>query len=132
MDRKDEALALHNLDTFFGVAAGPHDYLKMAEDTIAIVSEVFLPGKYIIELLPWLRYFPSWVPGATVKRAGVTWRSVVQKLVEEPWRSVMTAMVCRTFPFQKDLLECNLMAEGRDCAPINDNVSDGRPGTTSW
>ena len=107
------------------------DYLQMAEDTVAIISEVFLPGKYIIELLPWLRYFPSWVPGATVKRAGVTWRSVVQKLVEEPWRSVMAAMVCqisRKTYWSAD----NLMAEGRDCTPINDNLSDCRPGTTSW
>ncbi|KAI1790086.1 cytochrome P450 [Ganoderma leucocontextum] len=70
----------------------PVDYLTMAEDTMAIFSEVLQPGKYLVEVLPFLRYLPSWVPGATVMREGLVWRRVVWKLVEEPWKFVMAAM----------------------------------------
>ncbi|PIL29308.1 cytochrome P450 [Ganoderma sinense ZZ0214-1] len=70
----------------------PVDYLKMAEETMAIFSETLLPGKYIIEFLQFLRYLPSWVPGAAVKSKGPAWRQVVWRLVEEPWKFVMTSM----------------------------------------
>ncbi len=84
----------------------PVDYLKIAEDTASIFSEAFLPGKYLVALLPWLRYLPSWVPGARVKRKGVAWRPVVQKLVEEPWKFVTAAMVLYcTVPFSHCVLK---------------------------
>lgn len=71
----------------------PVDYLKMAEDTMTIFSEAFQPGKYLMETFPALRYLPSWMPGATVKRDGERWRPVVWKLVERPWKLAMAAMV---------------------------------------
>ena len=71
----------------------PVDYLKMAEDTMTIFSKAFQPGKHLIETLPFLRHLPSWIPGASVKRDGEAWRPVVWKLVEEPWKYAMAAMV---------------------------------------
>lgn len=71
----------------------PVDYLKMAEDTMTIFSEAFQPGKHLMETLPSLRHLPSWMPGATVKRDGAAWRPVVRKLVEQPWKYAMAAMV---------------------------------------
>ena len=74
----------------------PVDYLKIAEDTMTIFSEAFQPGKFLIETLPFLRHLPSWVPGATVKAKGVAWRPVVWKIVEEPWKYAMAAMVSQS------------------------------------
>ncbi|KAM5539733.1 hypothetical protein V8D89_006546 [Ganoderma adspersum] len=101
----------------------PVDYLKMAEDTMAIFSETLQPGKYLIEFLPFLRYLPSWVPGATVKRKGVVWRRVIWKLVEEPWKFVMASMkLCQKEGTARPSMVASLMADMRDQQPYGERA----------
>lgn len=112
----------------------PVDYLQIAEDMMTILSETLQPGKYFIELLPFLRHLPSWVPGATVKRKGVAWRRVVWKLVEQPWKFVKVAVVCillysfLSFAFYVD----DFMVETRNGPPIHGGLVDGRHTTITW
>ena len=68
------------------------DYIKMAEDTLAIFSYVFVPGKFLVETFPILRFVPAWMPGAKFKRDGKEWVKTVYKLVEHPWQQTMDVM----------------------------------------
>ena len=62
------------------------DYLKIAEDVLALFSAIFVPGKYLVETFPILRFLPEWMPGAQFKRDGKVWTKVVNKLVTIPWK----------------------------------------------
>ncbi|KAI0753233.1 cytochrome P450 [Daedaleopsis nitida] len=68
------------------------DYLKMAEDVLALFSSVFVPGKYLVDTFPILRFVPEWMPGAAFKRDGKAWTQVVYRLVEIPWKKAMDVM----------------------------------------
>ncbi len=70
----------------------PVDYLQMAEDTLAIFTSVFVPGKFLVETFPVLRFVPAWMPGAQFKRDGKVWVKTAYKLVELPWKCTMDAV----------------------------------------
>ena len=38
------------------------------EEAVHLMADVFMPGKWLVESIPWLRFIPSWAPGAGFKR----------------------------------------------------------------
>ncbi|KAI0767232.1 CyP450 monooxygenase [Fomes fomentarius] len=68
------------------------DYLKIAEDVLALFSDIFVPGKYLVETFPILRHVPDWMPGAAFKRNGKAWKTVTSKIVEIPWMTTKEAL----------------------------------------
>ncbi|KAI0718513.1 CyP450 monooxygenase [Cerioporus squamosus] len=94
---------LHHIRHFFGssimrisygieVDEDPVDYIRMAEETLAIFSSVLVPGKFLVETFPVLRFVPAWMPGAQFKRDGKEWVKTVNTLVELPWKRTMDAV----------------------------------------
>ncbi|KAI0767204.1 cytochrome P450 [Fomes fomentarius] len=94
---------LHHIRHFFGsaimrVSYGIEvddesvDYLKIAEDVLALFSDIFVPGKYLVETFPILRHVPDWMPGAAFKRKRTTWKRVNSHLVEVPWMTTKEAL----------------------------------------
>jgi hypothetical protein len=39
-------------------------YIEKAEESMTILTSAILPGSYMVDVLPWLKYVPSWFPGA--------------------------------------------------------------------
>lgn len=69
------------------------DYLGIAERALVIFSQTFLPGKYLVEIFPILRYLPSFMPGAGFKREAAAWYPLVRRMRDVPWEAAITAMV---------------------------------------
>lgn len=69
-------------------------YLTIAEDAMQTFSEAFVPGKYLVETFPLMRFLPSWFPGAKFKREGMSWTPIVNRLRDTPWDAAVAAMVC--------------------------------------
>ncbi|KAI1791793.1 cytochrome P450 [Ganoderma leucocontextum] len=68
------------------VADDGDEIMAIVEAALEWVGETFTPGKYLIDALPILQHVPTWVPGATIQRLIVQWRSTVVRLKEEPYR----------------------------------------------
>lgn len=68
-------------------------YLTIAEDAMQTFSDAFVPGKYLVETFPLLRFLPSWFPGAKFKREGTAWTPIVSRLRDTPWDATVAAMV---------------------------------------
>ena len=68
------------------------DYLGIAEEAMHKFSLTFVPGKFLVETFPILRFVPAWMPGAKFKRDGKEWVKTVYKLVEHPWQQTMDVM----------------------------------------
>ncbi|TBU42981.1 cytochrome P450 [Dichomitus squalens] len=79
----------------YGIDVDKHkdtDYLGIAEAALAIFSQAFLPGKYLVESFPILRYLPSFMPGADFKREAAKWYPVVREMRDLPWEAATTAL----------------------------------------
>lgn len=71
-----------------------HDeYVDIAEAAMDVFNKAFVPGKYLVETFPSLRFLPSWFPGAKFKREGEAWMPAVQRLVNTPWERTLAKIV---------------------------------------
>ena len=65
------------------VADERDELLEAIDAALEWHGEAFIPGQYLAEALPILRYIPPWVPGATVQRLSVYWRCTVARVMKE-------------------------------------------------
>ncbi|CDO77629.1 hypothetical protein BN946_scf184946.g22 [Trametes cinnabarina] len=68
------------------------EYLVMAEHALESFNQAFVPGKYLVETFPVLRFLPSWFPGAQFKREAKIWKPRVHKLRDVPWKQLRESM----------------------------------------
>ncbi|KAI0767230.1 CyP450 monooxygenase [Fomes fomentarius] len=69
-----------------------YSYVTLVERALHIFSEVCVPGKYLVETFPILRYLPAWLPGAQFKREAAVWRPVIEQVLDRPWEAAIAAM----------------------------------------
>jgi len=50
------------------------------------------PGKYLVDLIPALKYVPSWFPGASFKRKAKAWNGILAATITPPFMTVKKAM----------------------------------------
>ncbi|EKM59173.1 uncharacterized protein PHACADRAFT_191492 [Phanerochaete carnosa HHB-10118-sp] len=74
----------------YGINAQPeHDhYLEIMEEAVHSLVEVGNTGAYMVDLIPALRYLPSWMPGARFKQDAARWSKQVDKMFDEPFEVV--------------------------------------------
>ncbi|EJF57201.1 cytochrome P450 [Dichomitus squalens LYAD-421 SS1] len=61
------------------------EMMDIVEAALAWTGEVFTPGKYLVEVLPILKYVPPWIPGATLQRLSVYYRYTIARLKDVPY-----------------------------------------------
>ncbi|KAI0772735.1 cytochrome P450 [Trametes elegans] len=52
-------------------------YLPIASAAMETVNAAFVPGKFLVETFPVLRFLPAWLPGAGFKRKAPAWRALL-------------------------------------------------------
>ncbi|KAL9563002.1 hypothetical protein ACKAV7_012744 [Fusarium commune] len=62
--------------------------IKMAGQAMDDVTAAGVPGAFLVDILPLLRYVPDWVPGANFKRLAKKWSSELDDLTEKPYSFV--------------------------------------------
>ena len=55
--------------------------------------EVAKPGAFLVDIIPWLKYVPAWVPGADFQRKGKDWRDAQRSAVNDTWDAFSKALV---------------------------------------
>ncbi|KAI0755203.1 CyP450 monooxygenase [Daedaleopsis nitida] len=70
-------------DVTYGVQVADEGDTRIAliEKTIE-GGQAFTPGRYLVELLPFLRYVPEWMPGAGFQREFAAWRDAAHSFTE--------------------------------------------------
>ena len=68
-------------------------YITLAEEALRGASEAGIPGTFFIDLLPPLKYVPSWFPGAGFKRKAAHFTALNARVVNHPYKIVQTRMV---------------------------------------
>ncbi|KAJ3503676.1 hypothetical protein NLJ89_g8327 [Agrocybe chaxingu] len=93
-----------------------HDpFVKLADEATEQFSLSTAPGGFLVNLVPPLRYLPSWFPGAGFKKTAKLWWETLNAMTNNPYEWVKEHMKNGTaeVSFVSRLLE----AEGADLTP---------------
>ncbi|KAG8215103.1 cytochrome P450 [Butyriboletus roseoflavus] len=74
----------------YGYELVPSDdyYVSLVEHAVEGLMATFGVG-FMVDLLPILKYVPSWMPGATFQRLASQWLKSVTNMVNMPWDDMM-------------------------------------------
>ncbi|KAH8103459.1 cytochrome P450 [Cristinia sonorae] len=68
------------------------EYVTLAQIGVEGIGEACIPGAYFVDLLPILRYIPSWVPGTAAKKLAEKYRPYVMGTRDKPYDEVKKAV----------------------------------------
>ncbi|KAF8671233.1 cytochrome P450 [Rhizoctonia solani] len=63
-----------------------HDPLvEVVETALDHLCEAAIPGNFLVNVMPWIRYIPDWVPGSGWKKTVDKWRKEREEMVDIPF-----------------------------------------------
>lgn len=65
----------------------------MMEETLLIVNDMVVPGRFLVDTVPWLKYVPNWVPGASFQVVARETKAKLKTMASTPFQQVKRAMV---------------------------------------
>jgi hypothetical protein len=68
-------------------------YVRMSERAMSGLVLAGTPGRWLVDVLPFLKYVPSWFPGAEWKRQGAVWRSWQDDMRTKPFNVALANIV---------------------------------------
>ena len=68
-------------------------YLRTAEEAVTAFNLAFIPGKYLAETFPLMRFIPEWVPGAKFRQEAAGWRPSGLRMRNQPRAGPMDKIV---------------------------------------
>ena len=71
------------------------EYIVRMEKGGASFGEIRVPGAFWIDSFPFMRYVPTWVPGASAKKFAARVRGLILSLRDEPYDAVRQEMASR-------------------------------------
>ncbi|KNZ75064.1 O-methylsterigmatocystin oxidoreductase [Termitomyces sp. J132] len=74
----------------YGIDVLPENdpYIAIAETAMHGMSEATIPGRFLVDFIPLLKYVPAWMPGVDFQRKAKAWRDCTMQLVENPFAVV--------------------------------------------
>ncbi|KAL0954546.1 hypothetical protein HGRIS_003512 [Hohenbuehelia grisea] len=72
----------------FDVKFEDDEYVQMAEHNGFVLNEPETAGGTVVDLLPFLRHFPSWFPGTQAASFAREWRWAIRRLYDLPFEKV--------------------------------------------
>ncbi|TFK50343.1 cytochrome P450 [Heliocybe sulcata] len=78
----------------YGIEVSDRDdpYITTAEIAIGSLSETSVPGAFLVNNVPILKYVPPWFPGAGFRKKAEYWRKVGDEMLNKPFYAVLDAM----------------------------------------
>ncbi|KAJ7142156.1 cytochrome P450 [Mycena crocata] len=78
----------------YGHSASDHNdpYIEASSGVMQRFSEAAAPGRWLVDLIPFLKYVPAWFPGANFKKFAILCRVKAREAFEEPFLSVKQQM----------------------------------------
>ncbi|KAF7984429.1 hypothetical protein HWV62_14496 [Athelia sp. TMB] len=71
-------------------------FLDVIEKALAGLNIAARPGAFLVDILPILKYVPSWMPGAGFKRMAEEWREATEQMVDLPYQAAKDGIASGT------------------------------------
>ena len=74
-------------------------YIKIVEEAVAATAELVIPGAFLVEIIPILKYVPEWFPGAKFQSKAAMMRKHAAIIRNMTFAATEKLMVCDSSPF---------------------------------
>ncbi|KAJ7251361.1 cytochrome P450 [Mycena rebaudengoi] len=108
LENPDEEVMTHIKHTngalIMSIAYGIHTlpsndpYMETAEAAIDAMAQAAVPGRYLVDVIPVLKYVPAWFIGAGFKRQAREWKKLTDKMVQLPFQAAKRLVTNGTAP----------------------------------
>ncbi|KAF5375750.1 hypothetical protein D9757_008997 [Collybiopsis confluens] len=68
-------------------------YMTAIEKMNMVINEAVLPTNFLVNVIPILKYIPSWFPGASFKRKARAWHGIFSSTIIPPFLKAKEAML---------------------------------------
>jgi hypothetical protein len=75
------------------VQANNDPYIKTAEQGVHPLAAAAVPGAFLVDTLPFLKYIPEWFPGADFKRKAKGRKKLARAMIEVPFAAAKKNIV---------------------------------------
>ena len=91
----------------YGINVHPYNdqYIKTAEEAVEAMNELFIPGTFLVDIIPILKYVPEWFPGAKFQSKAAVMRKHAAIMRNTTFAATEELMVCVSSPFLGFLLD---------------------------
>ncbi|KAJ7572295.1 cytochrome P450 [Mycena floridula] len=104
-------------------------YLRISESSLQAMAAAGNPGSFMVDSLPWLKYVPSWVPGAGFQTKAKVWRESVSTMPKVTLDFVKKAMMDGTAKSSIASRHLQKMEEEGNWTPYKEAVLSGTLGS---
>ena len=74
-------------------------YIKIAEEAVAVAAELLIPGAFLVDIIPILKYIPEWFPGAKFQRKAAVMRELLARILNTTFAATEELIVFGSSPF---------------------------------
>ena len=99
------------------MTGGEDKCYRMSEEALQAANDGLVQGKFLAEWLPFLKYIPTWFPGASFKRKALEWRQMNRAMLNLPFEMVKQRMVSWLVPETLGYSP-RYITDGRHCCPM--------------
>lgn len=91
----------------YGLPVKPTDdpYVKAGELAIHGLVTAAVPGRFLVDVLPILKYVPEWMPGAGFQTKAREWKNWTRAMVDVPYEAAKKNIVS-VVTYKKSLFCC--------------------------
>ncbi|KAH9894042.1 cytochrome P450 [Cubamyces lactineus] len=86
-------------------------YVRVLTEAEIGFSEVFMPGSFFVEFIPWLRHVPAWFSGTGWQKKAQLWREQADVMLDDPYNLAKDAMQSSGFKGEKGQEEERIIKE---------------------
>jgi len=69
------------------VADRNDEFIELAESSMNMIKKIIMPGAFLVDIMPWLRYIPAWFPGAGFQKVAEEGRKLSNDLRSRPYEA---------------------------------------------
>jgi len=79
----------------YGISVEPENdpLVNLAEKAMAASAVAGIPGKFLVDIFPLLKYLPEWIPGASFQRIAREWKELWREFADRPFQMAEESIV---------------------------------------
>jgi hypothetical protein len=80
-------------------------YIKIVEEAAGSIAELLIPGAFLVDIVPILKYVPEWFPGAKFQSKAAMMQKHAETMRNTVFAATEELMACDSSPFFRFLLD---------------------------
>ncbi|KAF8970084.1 CyP450 monooxygenase [Flammula alnicola] len=108
----------------YGINVQPRNdpYIMTAQEGVHPILEAAMPGAFLVDQFPILKYVPEWMPGAGFKRKARRWRHLQEQMLNKPYDALIRTMENGTAKTSFAFNSLQQMAAGKGGVYTEENI----------